>query len=165
VALAAAVAVVEAVAPLVGSSPLGIEWPNDVVAAGRKLAGVLVEVLPDGRHIVGIGVNTNNSLAEAPPDVRLVATTIRELTGVVHDQTTILVTLLQHLEVRLGQLASEPGQIGNSADALCTQRGRLLTLDLGGESLHGQCAGIAPDGALLLDTPHGRKAFSWGMLK
>jgi BirA family biotin operon repressor/biotin-[acetyl-CoA-carboxylase] ligase len=170
VALAAAVAVVEAVAPLVGSHGVGINWPNDVVArvpacGWRKLAGVLVEVLPDGRHIVGIGVNTNNRLAEAPPEVRLVATTLRELTGLTHDQTTILVTLLQRLEARLGQLAAEPGRIGTSADALCLQRGRLLTLDRGGELVSGHCAGIAPDGALLLDTPHGREAFYWGMLK
>jgi len=165
VALAAAVAVVEAVAPLVGSHAVGIHWPNDVMAAGRKLAGVLVEVLPDGRHVVGIGVNVNNRLAEAPPEVRRVATTLRELTGVAHDRTAILVAVLQHLEAGLGQLASEPGRIGTSADALCRQRGRLLTLDRGGESVTGRCAGIAPDGALLLVTRDGRQAFYWGMLK
>jgi BirA family biotin operon repressor/biotin-[acetyl-CoA-carboxylase] ligase len=165
VPLAATLAVVETVVPLVGSPRVGIEWPNDVMAAGRKLAGVLVEVLPDRRHIVGIGVNTNNWPAEAPPEVRPVATTLRELTGVTHDQTTILVTILQNLEARLGELASEPGRIGTRANALCLQHGRLLTLDQGGRAVTGRCAGIAPDGALLLETPDGREAFSWGMLK
>jgi biotin-(acetyl-CoA carboxylase) ligase len=94
-----------------------------------------------------------------------VATTLRDLIGVAHDRTAILVAVLQHLEVRLGQLALEPGRIGTSADALCRQRGRLLTLERGGESVTGRCAGIAPDGALLLDTPDGRQAFYRGMLK
>ena len=45
----AAVAVVEAVAPLLGEAELGIHWPNDVFLAGRKLAGILLDVLPNGR--------------------------------------------------------------------------------------------------------------------
>jgi BirA family biotin operon repressor/biotin-[acetyl-CoA-carboxylase] ligase len=40
---------------------IGLKWPNDLVIAGRKLGGILVEVdaLPDGaRHVVvGIGIN------------------------------------------------------------------------------------------------------------
>jgi BirA family biotin operon repressor/biotin-[acetyl-CoA-carboxylase] ligase len=165
VALAAAVAVVETVAPLIASRRVGIEWPNDVMAAGGKLAGVLVEVLPDQRCIVGIGVNTNNSLAQAPPELKVAATTLRELTGVTHDQTTILVTLLQHLEDRLGELASQPGRIGTRANALCLQHGKLLTLHPGERSVTGRCAGIAADGALLLEVPGGRRAFYSGMLK
>lgn len=165
VALAAAVALVETVAPLVGRRPVGIDWPNDVLAAGRKLAGVLVEVLPDRRHVLGIGLNTNNSLAEAPPELRQTATTLLELTGVPHDQTTILVTLLQRLEGALGQLASEPERIGARADALCLQHGKTVRLQPGDRPIVGRCAGIAPDGALLLDTPDGRQAFYSGMLK
>lgn len=165
ISLAATVAVVETVAPLVPSYRVGIDWPNDVMAAGGKLAGVLVELLPDGRQIVGIGLNTNNSLSQAPPELRQTAATLRELTGVSHDQTTILVTLLQHLEDELRQLASEPGRIATRADALCLQRGKMLTLHPGNQSVTGRCAGIAADGALLLDTPDGRQAFYCGMLK
>jgi BirA family biotin operon repressor/biotin-[acetyl-CoA-carboxylase] ligase len=165
VALAAAVAVAETVAPLVGSHPSGIEWPNDVTAGGRKLAGVLVEVLPDGRRVVGIGVNTNNSLAEAPAELRDTATALLELTGTRHDQTTILVGLLRHLEERLAELASDPKGIAARADALCVQRGELVELDTGGRVVAGRCAGIAPDGALLLETREGRQAFYAGMLR
>ncbi len=57
IALAAAVATVETVAPLLSSHAVGIRWPNDVIAAGRKLGGILVEVLPNHYHIVGIGLN------------------------------------------------------------------------------------------------------------
>src|SRR5438128_556633 len=57
IALAAGVATVEAVAPRLPRQPLGLHWPNDVFAAGRKLAGILVEGLRNGRHILGLGLN------------------------------------------------------------------------------------------------------------
>jgi len=112
VALAAALAIVDTVAPLVPAHGVGIRWPNDVYAAGGKLAGILVEVLPDRQHVVGIGLNTNNA----------------------------------------------------RADQLCLQRGQTLTLESGQESFTGLCAGIAPDGALLLDMPEGKRSFYSGIL-
>lgn len=164
VALAAAVAITEVVAPLVPSQIVGIHWPNDVMAGGRKLAGILVEVLAGGRHIVGIGLNTNNSLAEAPAELRETATTLLELTGREHDQTTILIHLLRRLESGFAEL-SEPDRIATRAGALCLQREKTLTIELGKRSITGRCAGIAPDGALLLDTPDGRRTFHSGVLQ
>lgn len=165
VALAAALAVVETVAPLLASHQVGIAWPNDVTADGAKLAGILVEVLADGRQILGIGLNTNNSLAQAPAELQQTAATLLDLTGVPHDQTTILLTLLARLEDDLRQLASEPARIGARADALSVQHGKLLTVSSGNRSVGGRCAGIAADGALLLDTTDGRRAFYSGTLE
>ncbi len=45
------------------------------------MAGVLVDVLADGRHVVGIGINVNNSLAGAPAEVATRATSLCELAG------------------------------------------------------------------------------------
>jgi BirA family biotin operon repressor/biotin-[acetyl-CoA-carboxylase] ligase len=165
VSLAAAVAVVEAVGPLLPSIPVGIRWPNDVVAGGGKLAGILVEGLPEGRLVVGIGVNTNCSLAEAPPELRRTATTLLELTGVRHEQTGILVALLGCLEKAFGQLASQPDRIGAEADALCLWRGKTLNLLVGDQAITGRCDGIAPDGALILDTPQGRQTLYSGVVR
>ncbi len=68
--LAAGVAVVSAVRPAIAPQQVGLHWPNDVFVGPRKLAGILIDVLADGRHILGIGLNVNNSLADAPDDVR-----------------------------------------------------------------------------------------------
>lgn len=47
----------------VGVQSLGLKWPNDVLASGRKIAGVLLELsgdLADVCHVViGVGINTN----------------------------------------------------------------------------------------------------------
>lgn len=44
-----------------GEARIALKWPNDVLADGAKLAGILLEAQkrPDGRHsvVVGIGVN------------------------------------------------------------------------------------------------------------
>ena len=165
VALAAALAVVDTVAPLVPSEIVGIHWPNDVMVAGGKLAGVLVEVLSNGRHVLGIGVNTNNTVADAPDELKQTAVTLRDLTGKTHDPTVLLTELLRQLETVLGRLASEPEQLGVRANALCLQRGRTLTLEHGDRRITAPCAGIAPDGALLLETPEGRRPFYSGVLR
>ncbi len=162
--LATAVAVVETVAPLIAPRAVGVHWPNDVMAAGAKLAGILVEVLPDGRQIVGVGLNANNSAADAPPELRTAVSTLRDMTHRTHDRTDLLVALLQHLQRVLGQLTVAPEQIAARADRLCLQRGRTLAVELGGQIVSGRCAGIAPDGALRLDTPQGRRSLYTGVV-
>jgi BirA family transcriptional regulator, biotin operon repressor / biotin---[acetyl-CoA-carboxylase] ligase len=54
--LLAGVSVVRCVENL-GLDGVGLKWPNDVLLASSKLAGILVEVLPDARFIVGVGIN------------------------------------------------------------------------------------------------------------
>ena len=164
-AVVEAVEAVEAVAPLLPGHTLGIHWPNDVFAAGKKLAGVLVEGLPAGLYVVGIGVNTDNTIAEAPAELCTTATTLRDLTGTRHDRTRFLVELLGHLEAMLRRLGSAPDEIGRLADARCLQRGRELEIESGSRTVAGTCAGIAPDGALLLDTPAGRMRLLSGTVR
>ena len=165
VALAAAVAIVRTAAPLLPLETVGVHWPNDVYARGRKLAGVLVEAVSSRLHVVGIGVNINNSLEEAPPELQKRATTMRDLTGTRHDQATFLLALLEHLAKLLAQLASTPDQVAARADALCLQHGQTLTIESGGQVTAGRCVGIGSDGALLLDTPDGRQTFYSAVLR
>ena len=60
--LAAGVAVVAALADC-GVGEAGLKWPNDVLARGRKLAGILVELggefLGPCHAVIGIGINVN----------------------------------------------------------------------------------------------------------
>jgi len=163
-ALGTAVAVVDAAAPLVPGHRLGIRWPNDVEAAGRKLAGILVETLAGGLSVVGIGLNTNNTLAEAPPELKQTATTIFELTGRRHDHAAVLAALLAKLAETFAQLANNAEETARRANALCTQHGRMLSIQSGSQTFTGRCAGIAADGALLLETPEGLRSVYSGVV-
>jgi len=162
--LAAALAVIDTVAPHLMNHVVGLHWPNDVFAGSRKLAGILIDVLPDGRHILGIGLNVNNSLADAPSDVRARASSLLDLTGVKHDRTGLLLMLLAQLEVRFRELALSPDQIGREFHQRCLQVGKSLAIQCGSQRTSGVCAGIAVDGALLLETEQGLKKFYSGVL-
>jgi BirA family biotin operon repressor/biotin-[acetyl-CoA-carboxylase] ligase len=165
VSLVCGVALVDAISPAALGHLLGLHWPNDVYAADRKLAGILVDVLPDGRHIVGVGVNTNNNLTDVPEELRNSVATVHWLTGRLVDHTELLEAFLGYFATSLLMLAQAPDQIGVRFDQLCLQHGQTLTLRHGAERTTGRCAGIAADGALLLDTDQGRRGFYSGTLR
>ena len=158
VALAVAVAVAETAAPLLPSHPVGIHWPNDVYVGiseqigERKLSGILVEVLPNRRHVIGIGLNMNDVAADAPADLRGKFTTIFDVTGQQHNRTDVLIDLLQRLFDEFARLRSDPKAVADRANRLCMQRDRTLTLQWGERKTVGRCRGVADDGALLLET-------------
>lgn len=56
---------------------IALKWPNDVLADGAKLAGILLEAqkLPDGRHAVVIGFGVN--IVSAPEGLPYPATSLR----------------------------------------------------------------------------------------
>lgn len=164
IALAAAISVVESLDPLLNQFPLGLHWPNDVFVGNRKIAGVLVEALSDGRHVVGVGCNVNNTVEHAPEELASIVTTLRDLTTLEHDRTAVLVDLIGHFEQRLRQLAVAPLELGRECDQRCLQHGRTLTIEYGEQRTTGVCAGIADDGALLLDTASGPRKFYSGVL-
>jgi BirA family biotin operon repressor/biotin-[acetyl-CoA-carboxylase] ligase len=165
VALATAVAVAETVAPRIPGERVGIHWPNDVYVEHRKLAGVLVELPTPSNSVVGLGLNTNNTLAEAPPELSQTAATLRDLTGTDHGHTRILVGLFGRLEPLLRGIGTAPGEIARRAHRHCFQRGQTLTIETGNRSVTGYCEGIAPNGALVLETARGQQSFVSGVLR
>ncbi|WP_332694149.1 biotin--[acetyl-CoA-carboxylase] ligase [Devosia sp.] len=62
-----------------GNSRIALKWPNDVLADGAKLAGILLEAskLPDGRHAIAIGFGVNT--VAAPQRLPYPATSLVDL--------------------------------------------------------------------------------------
>ncbi len=164
IGLAAAVAVVEAVRPLLSQQIAGVHWPNDVYVGQRKLAGILIEVLADRRHVLGIGLNANNCSGEAPQELRQKVVALCDLVGRPVDRIDVLTALLQELEKQLDVLTRASREVARHADRLCGQKGETLTLRMGKDSATGRCLGIADDGGLLLETENGRRSFYTGTL-
>lgn len=82
-----------------------LKWPNDVMVAGRKLAGVLCEVEPraPGRAVavvVGVGVNLGSGSVPAGVD----ATSVEHSVGVAPPAATFLAALLGCLAASLSNL-------------------------------------------------------------
>ncbi|MGC3967055.1 MAG: biotin--[acetyl-CoA-carboxylase] ligase [Pirellulales bacterium] len=164
VPLAAALAIVDVVTRRLGQPSVGIHWPNDVFIGPKKLAGILVEALGDGRQIVGIGLNVNNSTSAAPAEVSQLATSLLDELGAPLDRTDLLGELLEAIDVYLMALGAERERVAAEADEVCLQKGAPLTIAAGDERTTGLCEGIGDDGALLLETPAGRKTIYSGVV-
>jgi BirA family transcriptional regulator, biotin operon repressor / biotin---[acetyl-CoA-carboxylase] ligase len=91
----------EAIAAVTGLEP-ELKFPNDVLLAGRKVAGILAEAR-EGRVVLGIGVNVNVPDVELPQEVDRPATSLLVESGRELDRAELLVELLERLERRYGE--------------------------------------------------------------
>jgi BirA family biotin operon repressor/biotin-[acetyl-CoA-carboxylase] ligase len=74
-----------------------LRHPNDVVIAGRKLAGLLAEARP-GRVVLGIGVNVNQPAGELPTETKKPPTSLRVELGSEVERAPLLAAILAELE-------------------------------------------------------------------
>src|SRR6266571_7221453 len=73
--LVAGHAVAEAIVEVTGIEP-AIKFPNDVLIGGRKVAGILAES-SEGRVVLGIGVNANQTREQLPAEAQTEPTSLR----------------------------------------------------------------------------------------
>ena len=105
--IAAAVAVCTACRTFVGDGAV-LKWPNDVLADGGKLAGVLSELrqgVSGAELVLGIGVNVNQAGEDFEAALRGTATSLRRLRrGVPVDRESVAATLLEALGATIALL-------------------------------------------------------------
>jgi BirA family biotin operon repressor/biotin-[acetyl-CoA-carboxylase] ligase len=94
--LVAGGAVAEAILEVTGIEP-AIKFPNDVLIGGRKVAGILAES-SEGRVVLGIGVNANQTLEQLPVDVQTEPTSLRLELGEPVSRLHLLTAILLQLE-------------------------------------------------------------------
>ncbi len=140
----------------------GLKWPNDLIAGGLKLGGVLAEASwseSRPRHlVVGVGINVRPLGSEAPADVRTRATAIDSEIGETVSMVEVADCVIAGLETWLPRApASLEGDLLTRVDRYDWLRDRRARLTLpGAEDGHpGTCVGIAPDGALLFRPDRG----------
>jgi len=151
---AAGVAVAEGVSDL--GVAVRLKWPNDVLADGRKLAGILVETSGLGEAqpsaVVGVGLNLRLSANEIPAELQERAVSIEALTdgdpGVEAAAAAVLsrLTVWYHALERRGAPAVLAAWRGWSIDWW----GRRVSALCAGSVVQGVLQGIDDRGALLL---------------
>jgi BirA family biotin operon repressor/biotin-[acetyl-CoA-carboxylase] ligase len=107
--LAAAVAACAACRSLTAAT-VEIEWPNDLVHAGRKLGGVLTEMRSQGGRatelVLGVGINVLQRPGEFPDELGSVPTSLGIAVGHPVDRCELAARYLEELggvAARLGQ--------------------------------------------------------------
>ncbi len=89
----------------------GIKWPNDIWVNGKKICGILIENILDGkkisRSIIGIGFNLNET---DWPDYLPNPVSLRQLTGAEYDTRAELEELMYKICRRFARLDSSDGR-------------------------------------------------------
>jgi BirA family biotin operon repressor/biotin-[acetyl-CoA-carboxylase] ligase len=164
--LAAATAMAEACEEACGVRA-ACKWPNDLVAGGRKLGGVLPESRLDGERVafivIGVGVNVSQRPSDFPPELRGTATSIEALGGRA-DAPMLLASYLRRLRDSCAAatpeaLAAELGAALERYRALCETLGRTVratTTD--GRRVEGEAVSLGPEGELLVRATGAGKA-------
>ncbi|MEG3640955.1 biotin--[acetyl-CoA-carboxylase] ligase [Magnetococcus sp. PR-3] len=101
ITLLAGLALAQALHEDMGVEDLYLKWPNDILVGGRKVAGILTEMMaePDRvRYIIlGVGINVNGRLHSMPTELQQTATTLRECVGTSLDRSRLLAVFLERL--------------------------------------------------------------------
>jgi BirA family transcriptional regulator, biotin operon repressor / biotin---[acetyl-CoA-carboxylase] ligase len=138
----------------------GIKWPNDVLASGRKIAGVLTELAaePDRVHwlVVGAGVNVNARLEDFPEELRAEATSILIERDQAAPRALFAVACFTALEDWLDRHAEEGfGPIRAAWRERSVTLGREVVVKADGREIVGTAEDIDDAGALLVRTAAG----------
>jgi len=154
--LAVGVAVARALERLVADS-VALKWPNDILIADRKVAGILCETVGDPGEgvIVGIGVNLRAPESGLPQDLAAGVAFLEEVSGIPMAESVVARLLLGELRrwVRPvpGRLEGRLLAEWNARDCL---RGKPVILE---DGIGGTASGVRSDGALGVILADGRE--------
>jgi BirA family biotin operon repressor/biotin-[acetyl-CoA-carboxylase] ligase len=196
--LVAALALCHELDRLLPGATAQLKWPNDVHVAGRKVAGILVETVPGTtnapRLVLGMGVNVNNSLRNAPPELHATACSLIDLMGGPFagegaaarapapsgdpgpgsepavdrlppvDRLKVLCGWMREFTELAQGLAQDDPLLPEGWRQRCPLAGRQVSLQAGDRVVSGLCLGIDDSGALLVDTPSGTERCFGGVL-
>ncbi len=132
-----------------------VKWPNDILAGGRKICGLLAEMDAASGAIefvnIGIGINVNNRL---PPD-QTAAASVEMLAGRRVSRTMILRRFLERFEANLRDvpLSDVIRRWKKTAGSLQ----KRVTVETCEESIQGTAEDVDSEGALIVRTDNGRR--------
>jgi BirA family biotin operon repressor/biotin-[acetyl-CoA-carboxylase] ligase len=155
---AAAIAACDMLRDFAPAAELRVKWPNDVLASGRKIAGILLESASQGGEppawlAIGIGVN----LAMHPDGTEFPATSLKDLGATAPSADDALLHLAAHFARWYeawrseGFAALRDAWLARAAGLGTRIRARLAT-----EETTGVFEGIDGSGALILREAGGR---------
>jgi BirA family biotin operon repressor/biotin-[acetyl-CoA-carboxylase] ligase len=137
-----------------------IKWPNDVIVAGKKICGVLTELipLPDDRNgvVLGIGANVNQQAKDFGSELRDKATSVRAASGKEVSRLDLLAGIVQRIDSYYQEfLRNERSRILSRSIELSSTLGRAVRIRTHRGPLEGTAVAIEEDGALAVRRDNG----------
>ena len=135
-----------------------IKWPNDVLIAGRKVCGILMEAVWSGEDVdcvvIGIGVNVLKGSVPPAESLQFPATSLEEELGYPPKRLEILRDILAAFINIRQQITSD--EFVTNWENLLAFRGELVQVEANGApGTVGSLVGLEPDGSLQLRNERG----------
>ena len=150
-----------------GVEGLELKWPNDVLLAGQKLAGVLLEISGETNGpcevVIGTGINIRCPEASAIA-IDQPWTDLESSLGHCVPRNRLAASLLAHL-IDTARTYDDRGFEAFRAEWLAADAysGREVLLKTPADDVAGRMQGVAENGALILALPNGeQKQFHGG---
>lgn len=144
-----------------------VKWPNDILVGGKKLGGVLVESTAEvgsgtTAAVVGIGLNVNVTEGGLPPELRGIATSLREALGRDVSRVDVLKAVALAVEDAFDRfLEGGVDAFRERWRALSTLLGGCVTVGEAPDARRGTVVDMALSGALILETAPGHTEEVW----
>jgi len=138
---------------------LGLKWPNDIIAGGRKLGGLLVDVEGESQGpikvVIGVGINIDVSDQlenELATDLGLQPAGLREFVPSADvSRNVVAANIINQLYAALDEFARTGFEsFVDEWKRFDSLRGESVSVQIGARTYEGIASGIADDGALLL---------------
>lgn len=144
-----------------GVAAIAIKWPNDVLAGGKKIAGVLTETEAEADRVrwvvLGVGVNLNCLQTRFPAHLRKIATSVRICTGRKVDRCQFTAHLFAEIETLYDRfLESGFAELKAEFEARSSLTGQEVAVESGGRRILGRALGVDEAGALVVQTAGGK---------
>ena len=141
-----------------------IKWPNDILVAGRKIAGILIEARMHDEYaylLIGTGVNVEPVNGDDRPNsVAIAEVSQRDFRGLANATKAFI----EHVDARLSQPFDRGRVLEEWRGLAVHKRGDRVSCDLGARTVSGAWAGIDEHGRALLVAGEGTIAVSAGDL-
>jgi BirA family biotin operon repressor/biotin-[acetyl-CoA-carboxylase] ligase len=137
-------------------APAGLKWPNDVIAGGRKICGILIDTRSAGADIsyavLGLGLNTGHLPGDFPGELAGTAVSVRMIAGEAPDRALLLADLLLELERSYGLALSAAGraELAARAGRASVLIGKRVRVSGEGATVEGSAVRVDGDGALVV---------------
>jgi BirA family biotin operon repressor/biotin-[acetyl-CoA-carboxylase] ligase len=149
---AAGIAVADAIRE-VSSAEAGLKWPNDVLVHGRKVTGILAEMVEQNAVIIGIGINLTTPYEYFKQNGLAHVTSILSETGV----EVSTEHMRHHLLARLSNILKwEKAELLTHYRSQCVTIGRQIHTSSG---IDGICTGVSDKGELIIKDGEDREHF------
>jgi BirA family transcriptional regulator, biotin operon repressor / biotin---[acetyl-CoA-carboxylase] ligase len=142
-----AVAIVEMIEHL-GTTDVGLKWPNDVLLHGKKVSGVLSEAVWNGGQLQGVvlGMGINVRIDFSGTELSDIATSIEPALGHGLDRLDLLVDLLGRVDYWCERL--QTGALFDTWKSRLNMLGKMVTVQSG--TVHGFAESVDGSGALMV---------------